>query len=260
MMKHLADTLTKMAALHIKSREMLLGYEALYEELFLNLDSFITGTVFRGRQSRYWLGALAQDFGVEADDIRFSCLERCVSKLDLVLANPLEKQIPYLYAVCSSVMVSCFRKARKQASFEVSLSQEIDSGSHKDSGEHVKTYEDYAMDQRANTESNYIAKMQALEILGKYPDADSLLCAAAVKIAGDKPSDIAKVILSVGSVEKALLLYLEGIKEEFGIAQEELPKLPPVKRTGLSRLLSMQEAVPAKRISAKISNILNRTR
>lgn len=90
--------------------------------------------------------------------------------------------------------------------------------------------------------------------------ADSLLCAIATKIAGDKPAELAEVIISEGSVEKALALYLQGVQEEFDIGYEELPTLPHVKNTGLSKLISNNTSVSSKTVSAKISNILHRSK
>lgn len=259
-MKNLENTLTKMAALNIKDQEMLRTHSELHEEFFLNLDSFITGTVFRSKKNIIQLGDLTREYGVDTNDIRFDCLERCVSKLNLVLANNLEFQIPYLYKVCNNMIISCYRKAVKHHSTTVSLNETIDNHSDRDDSKKSKSLEDFTVDTKANTESNFIAKTQVLEILHKYSNnADSLLCAAATKIAGDKPAEIAQVIFDAGSVEKALIYYIQDIQEMFRITYEELPTLPLVKSTGLSKLIS-KENTSSKVVSQKISNILNRTK
>jgi hypothetical protein len=158
------------------------------------------------------------------------------------------------------MIITCYRKVAKHWSNIVSLNEAIDSHSDKDDSKKAKTLEDFTMDATANTESNFIAKTQVLEILHKYSNnADSLLCAVATKVAGDKPAELAQVIIDAGSVEKALIYYIQDIQEMFGITYDELPTLPHVKSTGLSKLIS-KESTPSKVVSAKISNILNRTK
>lgn len=259
-MKNLENTLTKMAGLNIKDQEMLRTHSELHEEFFLNLDAFITGTVFRSKKNIIQLSDLAREYGVDADDIRFDCLERCVSKLNLVLANDLENQIPYLYTICNNMIITCYRKVAKYWLSTVSLNETIENHSDKDDSKKTKSLEDFTMDAKANTESNFIAKTQVLEILHKYSNnADSLLCAVGTKVVGDKPADLAQVIIDAGSVERALIYYIQDIQEMFGITDDELPTLPHVKSTGLSKLIS-KEATSSKVVSAKISNILNRTK
>lgn len=260
-MENLKITLTKMATLNIKDQETLRAYSELHEEFFLNLDSFITGTVFRSKKNIIQLSNLTREYGIDVDDIRFDCLERCISKLELVLANDLEAQIPYMYTMCNRIIVDYFRNAVKYASTTVSLNEELNNHNGKDDSRKTKSLEDFTMDAKANTESNYVAKTQVLEILNKYSNnADSLLCAVATKIAGDKPAELAEVIISEGSVQKALALYLQGVQEEFNIGYEELPTLPHVKNIGLSKLISNNTSVSSKTVSAKISNILHRSK
>ena len=259
-MKSLENTLAQMAALHIHNKEMLLPYRALHEELFLSLDTFIVETVFCSKKNMNQLYKLTHEYGIETDDIRFDCLERCILKLELILTNKLENQIPYIHTICNNIIVDCFRKAAKHALTTVSLNKELNIHDNKDDSKKSKSIEDYIMDLRACTESNYIAKTQILEILDKYSsNADSLLCAIATKIAGDKPAELAQVIIAAGSVEKALIFYLENIHKEFGIGYNEFPKLPRVKNTGLNKLISKDNA-SSQTVSAKISNILNRTK
>lgn len=258
-MENLKITLTKIATLNIKNLEKLRANSELYKEFFLNLDSFITGTVLRSKKNIIQLSDLTREYGVDADDIRFDCLERCVSKLNLILANDLEFQIPYLYKICNNMIITCYRKAVKQHSTTVSLNETIGNHSDKDDSKESKSLEDFTVDTKANTESNFIVKTQVLEILHKYSNnADSLLCAIAAKIAGDKPAEIAQIIIDAGSVEKALIYYTQDIQEMFMISYDELPTLPHVKSTGLSKLISKESS--SKVVSAKISNILNRTK
>lgn len=260
-MKNLENTLTKMAALNIKDLEMLRAHRKLHEEFFLNLDSFITGTCFRSKKNINRLSNLTRQYGVDTDDIRFDCLERCVSKLNLVLENDLENQIPYLYAICNNIIITCYRKVAKYWLNTVSLNETIENHSDKDNSKKIKSLEDFTMDVNANTELNFIAKIQILEIFHKYSNnADALLCAIGTKVAGDKPTDLAQVIIDVGSVERALVYYIQNIQEMFGITDDELPPLPHIKSTGLSKLISKKTTSSKKVVSAKISNILNRTK
>lgn len=258
-MKNLKNTLTKIATLKIKELKMLRTNTNLYEEFFVHLDSFIVETVFRSKKNIIRLSDLTREYGVDTDDIRFDCLERCVSKLNLVLANELELQIPYLYTICNNTIITCYRKAVKHRSTTVSLNATIDNHSDKSDSKKSKFLEDFTVDTKANTESNFIAKTQVLEIINKYSNnADSLLCAVATKVVADKPADIAQVIINAGSVEKALNYYIKDIQEMFMIPHDELPTLPHVKSTGLSKLISKEKS--AKVVSAKINSILNRTK
>lgn len=259
-MKNLKNTLTTMTMLNIKNLEMLRSHSELHEEFFLNLDSFITDTVFRSKKNIIQLSDLTREYGVDINDIRFDCLERCVSKLNLVLANNLDLQIPYLYTICNNMIINYYRKISKHWAYNVSLNETIDNHSGKDDSKKAKFFEYFVMDAKANTESNYIAKTQVLEILHKYSNnADSLLCAMATKIAGDKPAELAQVIIEAGSVKKALIFYIQDIQKIYGITHAELPTLPHIKSTGLSKLIS-KETTSSKVVSAKISNILNRTK
>ena len=258
-MKNLTNTLTQMATLNIKDQEMLRANSELHEEFFLNLDSFITGTVFRSKKNINQLSELARDFGVDTDDIRFDCLERCVTKLNLVLVKELELQIPYLYTICNNMIITCYRKAVKQRSTTVSLNETIDNHSDKDDSKKSKSLEDFTVDTKANTESNFIAKTQVLEIINKYANnADSLLCKMATEVYDDTNAELTQVIINACSVEIALNYYIKDIQEVFRISDDELPPLPHVKSTGLSKLIS--KGTSSKVVSAKISNILNRTK
>lgn len=258
-MKNLNNTLTKINTLNIKTQEILRANSELYEEFFLNLDSFITGIVFRSKKNIIQLSDLTRKYGVDTDDIRFDCLERCVSKLNLVLDNDLEFQIPYLYRVCNNSIIDCYRKAVKHHSTTVSLNETIDNHSDRNDSKKSKSLEDFTVDTKANTESNFIAKTQVLEIINKYANnADSLLCAIATNVVADKPAEIAQVIINAGSVEKALSYYIKDIQEMFRISHDELPTLPHAKSTGLSKLISKETS--SKVVSAKISNIINRTK
>lgn len=259
-MENLKNTLTKMTAYNIKNLEMLRANNKLHEEFFLNLDAFITNTVFRSKKNIIQLSKLVHNYGIDTDDIRFDCLERCVTKLNLVLSNNLEFQIPYLYTICNNMIITCYRKVTKHWAITVSLNETIDNHSDKDNSKKPKCLEDFTMDTKANTESNFIAKTQVIEILYKYANNfDSLLCAVAIKIIGNKPAELAQLIINTGSVEKALVQYLQDIQEMFGITYDELPNLPHVKSTGLSKLISKGTA-SSKVVSAKISSILNRSK
>ena len=157
------------------------------------------------------------------------------------------------------MIITCYRKAVKHHSTTVSLNETIDNHSDKDDPKKSQSLADFTVDTEANTESNFIAKTQVLEIINKYANnADSLLCAIATKVVADKPAELAQVIINAGSVEKALIYYIKDIQEMFMISHDDLPTFPHIKSTGLSKLISKETS--AKVISAKISNIINRTK
>lgn len=258
-MNKLQNTLTKMNSLNIKSNKLLLSHTILHEEFFLNLDHFITNTIFRSKKNLMHLSELTCKYGVNIDDIRFDCLERCVSKLDLILTIDLECQIPYIYKICNNIIVDYFRKTVQYVLTTVSLNQVLLHNNDSDSLRHVKTIEDYIIDSKINIELTFIAKAKAIELLDKHSNnMDSLLCHVASKIAGDKPSKLAQVLISEGNIERTLFLYLQYTKKKWNIKDSEIPKLPHVKKTGLNKLLS--EGASVKVLSAKISNILHRTK
>ena len=138
-MNKLQNTLTKMNSLDIKSNKLLLSHTILHEEFFLNLDHFITNTIFRSKKNLMHLSELTCKYGVNIDDIRFDCLERCVSKLDLILTIDLECQIPYIYKICNNIIVDYFRKTVQYVLTTVSLNQVLLHNNDSDSLRHVKT-------------------------------------------------------------------------------------------------------------------------
>lgn len=88
-MKKLYHSLSKVNALGIKTREQLSQHEDLYTEVFLAIDNFITGIALRSHTNVNRLLEL-RDLGVDIEDIHYAALERCIKKLDLVLAKDLK--------------------------------------------------------------------------------------------------------------------------------------------------------------------------
>ena len=76
------------------------------------------------------------------------------------------------------------------------------------------------------------------------------------KVFNDTPREIAKVLLSTGSVSKAIALYKDELASIYRIAPDEFPIVAPIKKTGLSKLLSSNDT-EAKTVSLKTSNIIN---
>lgn len=130
-MKNLANTLSQMFSLSITNLETLREYPAIYENFFLQLDTFITTIVFCSKKNRKQLLELTQNFGIDTDDIRFDCLERCVTKLSLVLAQDLDHQIPYLYTICNNMIINWYRAAIKECTTIVSLNKTIENHNEK---------------------------------------------------------------------------------------------------------------------------------
>lgn len=259
-MKNLANTLSQMFSLSITNLETLREHPAIYKNFFLQLDTFITTIVFCSKKNRNQLLELTQNFGIDTDDIRFDCLERCVTKLSLVLAQDLDHQIPYLYTLCNNMIIDWYRTSLKEYTTIVSLNKTIENHNEKNDSKTTKALEDFTMDTKADTESNFIAKTQVLELLHTHANnADALLCTAAITVLGEKPAQLAQLLLHTGSVEKTLLFSLGDIQELFGISPSELPMLPRIKNTGLNKLI-LNETTSSKQLSSKISNILHRTK
>lgn len=258
-MKKLFHLFSKLKALGIKTREQLLQYEDLYAEVFLAIDNFITGTAFRSHTNVKRLLEL-RDIGVDTEDVHYDTLERCIDKLDLVLANDLERMIPYLYTIVNNKLIDIYRKTIKEHNMVVSLDETLNRHDGNDDSKSAKTLKDYLSDQSTSTESRLLAKENVLALFEKYcGNADALLCMIATKVLNDTPREIAKVLLSTGSVAKAIALYKNELSSIYKIAPDEFPIVAPVKKTGLSKTLSNKDT-KAKTVSSKISNIINRNR
>ena len=258
-MKKLYHSLFKASELGIKTREQLSKHEDLYAEVFLAIDNFIIGTAFRSRTNVNRLLEL-RDLGVDTEDAHYHTLERCIDKLDLILANDLDQQIPYLYRIVNNKLIDTFRSTIKEHNMVVSLDETLDHHDGDDDSKRTKTLEDYLSDKSASAESRLIAKEEVLALFEKYcGNADALLCMLASKVLNDTPREIAKVLLSTGSVSKAIALYKDELSNIYRIEPDEFPTVAPVKKTGLSKILS-NKGTEAKTVSSKISNIINRVK
>lgn len=258
-MKKLFHFLSKVNALGIKTRNQLSQHEDLYAEVFLAIDNFITGTAFRSHTNVKRLLEL-RNIGVDTEDVHYDTLERCIDKLDLVLANDLERMIPYLYTIVNNKLIDIYRNTIKEHNMVVSLDETLNRHDGNDDSKRAKTLKDYLSDQSTSTESRLLAKENVLALFEKYcGNADALLCMIATKVLNDTPREIAKVLLSTGSVAKAIALYKNELSSIYKIAPDEFPIVAPVKKTGLSKTLSNKDT-KAKTVSSKISNIINRNR
>lgn len=258
-MKKLFHFLSKANALGIKTRNQLSQHEDLYAEVFLAIDNFITGTAFRSHTNVKRLLEL-RNIGVDTEDVHYDTLERCIDKLDLVLANDLERMIPYLYTIVNNKLIDIYRNTIKEHNMVVSLDETLNRHDGNDDSKRAKTLKDYLSDQSTSTESRLLAKENVLALFEKYcGNADALLCMIATKVLNDTPREIAKVLLSTGSVAKAIALYKNELSSIYKIAPDEFPIVAPVKKTGLSKTLSNKDT-KAKTVSSKISNIINRNR
>ena len=142
----------------------------------------------------------------------------------------------------------------------ISLDETLDRHDGDDDSKRTKTLEDYLSDKSASAESRLIAKEEVLALFEKYcGNADALLCMIATKVLNDTPREIAKVLLYTGSVSKAIALYKDELSNIYRIEPDEFPTVAPVKKTGLSKILSNKDT-EAKTVSSKISNIINRVK
>lgn len=258
-MKKLENTLSKVNSLNIKTREALSLNTELYKEFFINLDQFITGTVFRSHSN---INKLMEQkkLGIDIEDIRMDCIERIVSNLNYFLTKELSAQIPFMYQTCNHIIIDSYRKAIKKNSFILSLDEVLNSHKANDDNKMSKTHNDYLMDTKASPETSFMAKAAIIEIFQKYcNNADNLLCVLATKVFDDKPSELASLLIREASVDNALAVYKSEIAEIYGISKSELPAVSSAKATGLSKLLKKIEP-NSHEVSGKISNIINRTK
>ena len=258
-MKKLYHSLSKTNSLGIKTRSQLSQHEDLYAEVFLAIDNFITGTAFRSHTNVNRLLEL-RNLGVDTEDVHYNILERCISKLDYTLAIDLEHMIPYIYSLINHRIVDIYRSTIKEHNMFVSLDETLDRHDGDNDSKRTKTLEDKLSDKNASVETCLIAKEAVLALFEKYcGNADVLLCMIATKTFNDTPREIAKVLLSTGSVSKAIALYKDELSNIYNIEPDEFPTVAPVKKTGLSKILSNKDT-EAKTVSSKISNIINRVK
>lgn len=258
-MKNLYHSFSKTNLAGIKTYEQLSQHKDLYAEVFLAIDHFITHTAFRSHVNINRLLELKK-LGVDLEDVHYDTLERCIDKLDLVLANELDHMIPYLYTIVNRRVIDTYRSTIKERNTVISLDETLDRHDQDDDSKRAKTLEDYLADQRSSVETLCIAKEEVLELFTKYcGNADALLCMIATKVFNDTPREITKVLLPAGSVAKAITIYKNELSNIYNIAPEEFPAIAPVKKTGLSKLLA-NGSTETKSVSSKISNIINRVK
>lgn len=256
-MKKLQNTLSKIKVSGITTKDALSLNAQLYYDLFIDVDQFITGTVFRSHTNIMRLSKL-RELGVDIEDVHMNCLERVISKLDLVLANELEHQIPYMYTIGNYIIISAYRDAIKGAGSIVSLDEALNSNNTNHDSRRCKSLNDYIVDTKASPETKYIAKAAIIELYQKHcNNADNLLCVLASKVFEDKASEVAALLIREGSVDKALAVYEYELSEIYGVSKSDLPTPAPAKATGLSRLLS-KDNLNSRTVANKVSNILNR--
>lgn len=256
-MENLANTLKRINDLNIITKEDLMTNTLLYEEIFLNIDDFILSIVFRSHLNINYLHDL-QNLGVDKEDVHMDCLVRCISKIDLVLNKNLDGQIPYLYTICNNIIIDHLRKAITDNNSTVSLNETLNSNHSMDSNK-SKNIEDYLIDPKPSSESMNNAKETIIEFYKKHcGNADILICALASKVFQDKPTELASILISTGSVSKALSVYQKELEIVYGISLDELPLVAPEKTNGLTKILNKSCKTPHE-VSSKISNIINRT-
>ena len=168
--------------------------------------------------------------------------------------------IPYIYTVVNNKTIDAYRSAIKEHNRVISLDETLDRHDGDDNSKKTKTLEDNLSDKSASAETRLIAKEAVLALFEKYcGNADALLCMIATKVFNDTPREIAEILLSTNSVSKAIALYKDALSSIYRIAPDEFPIVAPIKKTGLSKILSNKDT-KAKTVSSKISNIINRVK
>ena len=168
--------------------------------------------------------------------------------------------IPYIYTVVNNKTIDAYRSAIKEHNRVISLDETLDRHDGDDNSKKTKTLEDNLSDKGASAETRLIAKEAVLALFEKYcGNADALLCMIATKVFNDTPREIAEILLSTNSVSKAIALYKDALSSIYRIAPDEFPIVAPIKKTGLSKILSNKDT-KAKTVSSKISNIINRVK
>lgn len=242
--------------LDIKSQKQLSKHENLYAELIYSLDNFIISIALRSHSNTSRILNL-NNLGVDYEDVHYDILDRCINKLDLILANNLKNMIPYIYAIINNRLTDMYRNAIREYNTTISLNKAIQHRDDDDSNT-PKTLEDCIPDKKVSVELQAIIKDEILGYFFKYRNnPDALLCVIATKILNDTPKEIAQVLLSTGSVSKALILYQNELSIIYNIEREEFPSIAHTRKTGLSKILA-SEKIKTKVLSSKISNIIFR--
>ena len=235
----------------IATRDQLMKDEPLYCDFWLALRDFVCQIVLLSKTSRTKEGITdgnaqkideLERYGITTrEDVESACILKLVVKLDMILAQPLEKQYNYCYQTCNNLVIDTYRKAFRSGTIKeknedgeedeketvsqssrctrtVSYNRRVSNAARDDDRAH--TYEDTIGDNRFEPERRHIAyetfeeirdcMLQDIEILSSRPK--ELMARFATKYYGMKPEDLIDRIQKEGW-ESVSLGILERIKE-----------------------------------------------
>ena len=118
------------------------------------------------------------------EDVQSDCVMKIMSKLDLILAQPLEKQYNYVYKLCNNVVNDQCRKLQPKGIEFISLQETIKG--KRVSKENACAYEDMIGDYSYNGEKQYIEQ----ETLCKMITAKRNEVVSEIKQLAKKPAEV----------------------------------------------------------------------
>lgn len=201
------------------------------------------------------------------EDVQSDCVMKIMSKLDLILAQPLEKQYNYCYKICNNVVNDQFRKLQPKGIEFISLQETIKG--KRVSQENACAYEDMIGDYTYNGEKQYIEQEALCEMitakrnevvreikqLAKKP-AEVLVHMATAHL-GIKPRELAERIATKGGeVTYAEILFDVAKKVDLEIS--ELRSL--VKNVSFSEKSIKADTRDAKIIAKQVSRLVWRAK
>lgn len=242
----------------ITTKKSLVCRKNLYDCLLQNISHYILDSVFSSYTNRNRLTILSR-LGIDIEDIHMDYIEKIITNLDTILSiSDPNHQIRYICTIGNRMIIDYYRHAVKNANSTISLDSFTNTQDHDDNMSN--TLNDFIPDPKASPETKFSIKSSILEFFHIYcNNPDSLLCTLSVKILGEKPNELATLLLRVGSVDKVLEIYKKELCIRFDIDYKDLPTTVPAKKTGLTKLLTEND-LDQRKISRKISKINYRTK
>ena len=219
--------------------------EVLYEKLWLSSAAFITNVAFRSSTNRYRIPRLIT-LGVDNEDLQMDTLLHFFNKIDLVLAKPLQAQLPYVFTLVTNFLIDRFHKRLKEVGRTVSIDDNL-TGDADDNA-----FEIQIADPVANTESNYLAKEKVVSIISLLTSKPSeLLAYISCNLLRHKPSYVASKLFAYG-ISKVLENTLWDISAEYDLDTYDLKQ---ILANDYSNAFNVQ-GLCEKEISAQVSRYL----
>ena len=238
--------LREISAAGIKNLEALEASEKLHLQFWMAVEEFVRycslsktsvaadGAVRPG--NAYKLDVLADMGLAEKDDVRMECVVKIISKLDLVLRQPLAKQRNYCYAICNNYINDLFRKQGRvqllslQETVRTTRRDRADACSYEDLVPDY-TYNGAAMVERQETiqelteqlhqkeEKTRTSVMEEINRLQKKPE--QVLVYMAMNYLGMKPRTITAQLLAEGA-QKTYARIMADVARKTGLEEEAL--------------------------------------